>query len=180
MDHADIADYLRWLHRSFSVAKIAVDPSQALEMIGYLAREGLPIVEVPQTAGNVDEMGQTLITAIQSRELVVYPDDTLRQQALNTVAVEMPSGMMRMSKAKSGRKIDAIVALALALRQLAVKPESWEHDVWSHTVTTREKAQAFSARPTIRHNVDGRGTSYLGEGRFRAASGETWYDPRGI
>ena len=180
VDHADIAAYLRWLHRSFSVAKIAVDPSQALEMIGYLAREGLPIVEVPQTAGNVDEMGQTLITAIQSRELVVYPDDTLRQQALNTVAVEMPSGMMRMSKAKSGRKIDAIVALALALRQLAVKPERWGHDVWSHTVTTREKAQAFSAGPTVRHNVDGRGTSYLGEGRFRAASGEIWYDPRGI
>jgi hypothetical protein len=82
VNHADIAAYLRWLHRSFSVAKISVDPSQALEMIGYLAREGLPIVEVPQTAGNVDEMGSTLITAIQSRELVVYPDDTLRQQAL--------------------------------------------------------------------------------------------------
>src|SRR5258705_245225 len=83
-DHADIAAHLRWLHRSFSVAKIAVDPSQALEMIGYLARERLPIVEVPQTAGNVDEMGSTLITAIQSRELVVYSDDAVRQQARDT------------------------------------------------------------------------------------------------
>lgn len=97
VDHADIAAHLRWLHRSFSVAKISVDPSQAIEMIGYLYKEGLPIVEVPQTAGHVDETSQTLITAIQSRELVVYPDDQLRQQALNCVAVEMPSGMMRMS-----------------------------------------------------------------------------------
>jgi phage terminase large subunit-like protein len=173
VNHADIAAYLRWLHRSFSVAKIAVDPSQALEMIGYLAREGLPIEEVPQTAGNVDEMGSTLITAIQSHELMVYPDDTLRQQALNTVAVEMPSGMMRMSKAKSGRKIDAIVALALALRALAIKPESWGHLSWNHTTNTAEKAQAFyhgQARP------DG---FILGSGgKFVSRSGESYFDPR--
>jgi len=174
VDHADIAAYLRWLHRSFSVAKIAVDPSQALEMIAYLTREGLPIEEVPQTAGNVDEMGSTLITAIQSHQLVVYPDDTLRQQALNTVAVEMPSGMMRMSKAKSGRKIDAIVALALALRALAIKPESWGHLSWNHTTNTAEKAQAFyhgQARPD--------GFIPSSGGKFVSRSGESYFSTRG-
>jgi phage terminase large subunit-like protein len=144
VDHANIAAYLRWLHAGFSVQKISVDPSQALEMIAYLKREGLRIEEVPQTSGTVDEMGQVLITAIQAKTLVVYPDADLRQQALNTVAVEMPSGMMRMSKAKSNRKIDAIVALALALRSIAVKGESFHIPAWSHTTTTGERARAYS------------------------------------
>jgi phage terminase large subunit-like protein len=173
VDHADIAAYLRWLHRSFSVAKIAVDPHQALELCGYLKREGLPIEEVPQTSGTIDEMGQTLITAIQSRELVVYADAELRQQALNTVAIEMPSGMMRMSKVKSNRKIDAIVALALALRQLAVKPESWGHlESWSHTRTTSETAQGIAGARAGDGFIPGSG------GRFVSKSGEIHYDPR--
>jgi phage terminase large subunit-like protein len=122
VDHKDIAAFLRWLCESFPVRRIGVDPSQALEMVSYLRREGLPIVEVPQTASTVDEMGVTLITAIQSRALVVYPDEHLRQQALNVVAIEKPDGMMRMDKVKSGRKIDAIVALAIALRMSAPVP----------------------------------------------------------
>jgi phage terminase large subunit-like protein len=180
VDHADIAAYLRWLHRSFTVAKIAVDPHQALELCAYLKREGLPIEEVPQTSGTVDAMGQTLITAIQSRELVVYPDAEMRQQALNTVAIEMPSGMMRMSKVKSNRKIDSIVALALALRACAIKPESFHIPAWRHTTTTSETAREFESGRAVKRNVDGRGTAYLGEGRFRAANGEIFHDPRGI
>jgi phage terminase large subunit-like protein len=173
VNHADIAAYLRWLHRSFNVAAFPIDPNQALEMIAYLTREGLPMVETPQTAGTVDAMGQALITAVQSRQLQVYPDDQLRQQALNVVAVEMPSGMMRMSKAKSGRKIDAMVALALAIRQLAVVPESFHIPSWSYTVTTAEKARG-AGMGRIRENgfIEGSG------GKFLSKSGEIYYDPR--
>ena len=179
VDHANIAAYLRWLHAGFSVQKIAVDPSQALEMIAYLKREGLRIEEVPQTSGTVDEMGQVLITAIQAKTLVVYPDADLRQQALNTVAVEKPNGM-RIDKAKSNRKIDAIVALALALRSIAVKGESFHIPAWSHTRSTADATREFYTGKAAQRNIDGRGTSYLGEGRFRAANGEVFYDLRGI
>ncbi len=134
--HSDIAAALRWLHQSFNVRKIGVDPSQALELITYLRGEGLPIEEVPQTTSTVDEMGVTLYTAIQSRSLRVYPDADLRQQALNVVAVEKPDGMMRMDKAKSGRKIDAVVALAIALRAATVVPPSWAPFAWSVHHTT--------------------------------------------
>jgi hypothetical protein len=92
---------------------------------------------------------------------------------LNTVAIEMPSGMMRMSKAKSNRKIDAIVALALALRQLAVKPESWGHlESWSHTRTTSETAQGIAGARA------GDGFIPSSGGRFMSKSGEIHYDPR--
>jgi phage terminase large subunit-like protein len=180
VDHADIEAYLRYLHANYKLRKIAVDPHQALDLIVRLKKAGLPIEECPQTSGTVDAMGQTLITAIQARDLVVYPDADLRQQALNTVAVEKPSGMMRMDKAKSNRKIDAIVALALALHSRAAKPEESFHLTWNHTVTTAEKVRAYYAGNAHRRNVDGRGTSYLGDGTFMSRSGELWKDPRGL
>jgi phage terminase large subunit-like protein len=173
VDHADIATYLRWLHAGFAVQKIAVDPSQALEMISYLKREGLRIEEVPQTSGTVDEMGQTLITCIQSRQLVLYPDAELRQQALNTVAVEKPSGMMRMDKAKSNRKIDAIVALALALRSVTSKTEDF-HLTWPQNINTADRARQFSYPNGVREDGFIRGSG----GKFITNSGELLYDPR--
>jgi hypothetical protein len=44
---------------------------------------------------------------------VLYPSDKLRQQALSTVAIENPRGW-RIAKEKASKKIDAIVALAMA------------------------------------------------------------------
>jgi hypothetical protein len=47
----------------------------------------------------------------------------------------------------------------LALREMAVKPESWGHLSWNHTTTAAEKAQALRGGTAVQHNVDGRGTS---------------------
>ncbi len=43
----------------------------------------------------------------------MYPADDLRSQALSTIAVEHPRGW-RIAKEKASKKIDAIVALAMA------------------------------------------------------------------
>ena len=58
-------------------------------------------------------MGQTLFDLLNGRVLRVYAADDLRQQALNTVAVETPQ-RWRIAKEKAAKKIDAIVALAIA------------------------------------------------------------------
>jgi len=58
-------------------------------------------------------MGQTLFDLLTGLNLEVYPADELRQQALSTVAVENPRGW-RIAKEKASKKIDAIVALAMA------------------------------------------------------------------
>ena len=55
-------------------------------------------------------MGQTLFDLLTGLNLEVYPADELRQQA---VAVENPRGW-RIAKEKVSKKIDAIVALAMA------------------------------------------------------------------
>ena len=58
-------------------------------------------------------MGQTLFDLLNGKNLVLYPSDELRQQALSTVAIENPRGW-RIAKEKASKKIDAIVALAMA------------------------------------------------------------------
>ena len=58
-------------------------------------------------------MGQTLFDLLNGKNLVLYPSDELRQQALSTVAIENPRGW-RIAKEKASKKIDVIVALAMA------------------------------------------------------------------
>jgi len=50
---------------------------------------------------------------LTGKNLKIYPARDLRQQALNTVAIEGPRGF-RIAKEKTSKKIDAIVALAMA------------------------------------------------------------------
>ncbi len=58
-------------------------------------------------------MGQVLFDLLNGKNLRIYPARDLRQQALNTVAIEGPRGF-RIAKEKTSKKIDAIVALAMA------------------------------------------------------------------
>jgi len=58
-------------------------------------------------------MGQTLFGVLNGENLVLYPCDELRQQALSTVTIENPRGW-RIAKEKASKKIDEIVALAMA------------------------------------------------------------------
>jgi hypothetical protein len=58
-------------------------------------------------------MGQVLYDLLKGRNLVLYPDTELRQQALNAVAVEKARGFA-IRKERASRKIDGVVALAIA------------------------------------------------------------------
>jgi phage terminase large subunit-like protein len=81
--------------------------------ITTLQAAGVPIREFPQTQANCTLMGQALYDLLSGQNLVLYPDGELRQQALSTVSIETPRGW-RIAKEKASRKIDAIVALAMA------------------------------------------------------------------
>jgi hypothetical protein len=58
-------------------------------------------------------MGETLLACLRGQTLRLYPDTELRQHALNTVGIESPRGF-RISKTTASRKIDGIIALAMA------------------------------------------------------------------
>jgi phage terminase large subunit-like protein len=104
---------LRSWHTRFTIRRIVVDPWQMARSIATLKAAGLPIEELPQTLPNLTAMGSALYEALRGHNLVLYADAELRQQALNTVAIDSTRGW-KISKEKAGRKIDAIVALAMA------------------------------------------------------------------
>ncbi len=108
-----IEEYLRDLHERYFVQKILCDPYQLHRSITTLQAAGLPIEEFPQITANTTRMGQTLFDLLNGKNLRLYSAADLRAQALNTVAVESPRGW-RIAKEKAARKIDAVVALAMA------------------------------------------------------------------
>lgn len=112
---ATIEAYLRELDQRFSLARIYCDPYQLHRSITTLAAARLPIQEYAQSTANTTAMGQTLFELLKGKNLRIYKDDELRAQALNTVAIESSRGW-RIAKEKASRKVDAIVALAMACR----------------------------------------------------------------
>jgi len=110
---ATIEAYLRELHARYTVAAVLADPYQMHRSITTLRAAGVPITECPQTTANQTRAGQGLFDLLKGRNLELYADADLRQQALNAVAVESPRGW-RLAKEKASKKIDAIVALSLA------------------------------------------------------------------
>jgi hypothetical protein len=104
---------LRDLNDKCDVVEYLTDPYQFHRSITTLQAAGLPLQEFAQNVPNCTLMGQTLFDLLNGKNLVLYPSDELRQQALSTVAIENPRGW-RIAKEKASKKIDAIVALAMA------------------------------------------------------------------
>ena len=131
---ASIERFLRELCKGAKVERIVCDPYQLHRSITTLRREGLPIEEYPQTLPNLTAAGQALYDLLRSRRLRLYRDQELRQQALNTVAVESPRGW-RIAKEKASKKIDAIVALAMACKVAMERPKKLTRATWGDTTT---------------------------------------------
>jgi phage terminase large subunit-like protein len=105
--------YLRELDTRYTLAAVLCDPWQLHRSITTLKAAGIPIDEFPQTVPNTTRMGQAVFELLHGRNLALYPSADLREQALNTVAVESSRGW-RIAKEKASRKIDAVVAMSMA------------------------------------------------------------------
>lgn len=127
---AAVEAYLRDLTQQFHVSAIYLDPWQAYDLIGRLQADGLPAREFVQTEGNTARLGETLYGLLRSRRLVLYPDAELRQQAMNTVGIEGARGV-RIAKMSASRKVDAIVALAMACVATVDVPALGAPRIWS-------------------------------------------------
>jgi phage terminase large subunit-like protein len=107
---------LDWSRR-FDLKGVWYDPHQMMASSQRLARQGLPMREFPQTAGNLDLVGGLLFDLIRGRNLQVYIDEQLRVAILHTVAAEGSRGW-KLDKAKQTKDkqyhIDIVIALALA------------------------------------------------------------------
>lgn len=113
---ATIESFLRELHERYRVRAILCDPYQLHRSITTLKGAGLPIREFPQSTPNTTVMGQALFDLLAGKNLRLYPSEEMRQQALSTVAIESPRGW-RIAKERTSKKIDGIVALAMAVAE---------------------------------------------------------------
>lgn len=108
-----IEAWLRSFARHRRVGLVYADPFQFHRSATTLRKMGLRIEDFPQTVGNTVKMASVLFDVLKGKRIAFYPDPEMRQQALNTVAVESSRGF-RLAKEKASAKIDVVVALSMA------------------------------------------------------------------
>ncbi len=121
-------DYILELSEQYKLISVRFDPYQMHRSSMTLQEKGVPMVETPQTVTNLTDIGSNLFDLIQHRNLVVYKDKVLREEALNCVGKERERGVS-ITKEKSRHKIDQIVSLAMAALDAAKSEEMTEGEI---------------------------------------------------
>jgi len=108
-----VEKYLIELHKNFNVDSFNYDPFQFHRSGISLAKEGLKMVEFPQTTDRLVEAGENLYSLIKGRNLVVYRDREVRSHVLKSIAKESSRGF-RLIKSKQSERIDLAISLAMS------------------------------------------------------------------
>jgi phage terminase large subunit-like protein len=122
---ATMEAYIRELDKGYTVVECRYDPWQLHRSATTLSQAGIKMIEFPQTVSNLTECGQALYDSVKHKTLKVYKDDELRKEASFAIGKETPRGI-RIVKEKASHKIDAIVALAMAVCAAVSSPARQE------------------------------------------------------
>ena len=114
VDTTDVMRELREMADRYQVESIAFDPRFFDVPAKMLEDEGLPMVEVPQSMERMTSAIGGLYEAIMGRTITHDDDEGFATQVLNGVPRYNERGFT-LAKGKSRGKIDAAIALALAL-----------------------------------------------------------------
>jgi phage terminase large subunit-like protein len=96
------------------VREVAYDPFRFSRSAEMLEERGISVIDFPQTNSRMVPASNTLYDLIREGKIVHDGDPALRSHVLAGVASEVESGW-RISKKRSRAKIDALVALAMAV-----------------------------------------------------------------
>lgn len=121
VDVAAVEHLLRELHLKYRLKEVAFDPAFFQRSAEVLHDDGLPMVEFPQSAARmVPACGQAyelIVTGkVRHQGLPTFTDQVL------SAAQRMTDNGWRLSKGKSKRKIDAAIALVMALDRASQNP----------------------------------------------------------
>jgi phage terminase large subunit-like protein len=115
VDLEAVEDYLKELDALYNLLSLAGDPSQFLYMKQRLNRGGIKTEEFIQSPSQLSKAGNALFDSIRQTRLMIYPGaDDLRECVLNARGKETERGV-RLVKQTQSRKIDAAIALAMAV-----------------------------------------------------------------
>ncbi len=135
VDVVEIERHLRELHATYQVMEFAFDPAYFMRSAEALLDDGLPMVEFPQTGQRmVPACGQTYELIVQGK-LAHDGSPTFTDQVLSA-AQRMTDTGWRLSKGKSRRKIDACIAMVMAVdratrRQIVTNDAPQVVNVWA-------------------------------------------------
>jgi len=114
LDVFEVESHLRELHSRFDVREFAYDPAYFQRSAEQLLDDGLPMVEYPQNRSRMIPACGNAYELIVNKRVVHDGSPTFVDQVLSA-AQRMTDEGWRLSKGKSKRKIDAAIALVIAL-----------------------------------------------------------------
>lgn len=117
VDTTDVMRYLRELDERYDLQVVAFDPRFFDVPAKYLQDEGLPMVELPQSTERMTPAVGSLYELILQGGLTHDGDEAFTSQVLGAMARYNDRGFT-LSKGKSRGRIDAAVALALAVDRI--------------------------------------------------------------
>jgi phage terminase large subunit-like protein len=118
----EIADVVRELAARYAIVECAFDPWRAAQIGQELEQRGITVSAFPQHDARIIPASQRLYDAIVEGRLVHPDDERLNAHVAATIARHGRRGW-RVDKANRSDKIDAVVALAMALDRLENRPE---------------------------------------------------------
>jgi hypothetical protein len=162
---------LNW-SRAYRIKACLFDPFQMVAVAQRLSRDGVKMVEFPQTSDRLTAAAENLYELIRGGNLLLYPDEAIRTAIARTVAIESSRGW-RIGKEKQSHKIDVVVALAMA--SLAAVREQKKRglrafaptgvDGFGHLIEVNPlTGERLDAPPRARLVKDAAGNLYLARG----------------
>ena len=114
LDVVEVENHLRELHAQYDVREFAYDPAYFQRSAEQLTDDGLPMVEFPQNRSRMIPACGNAYELIVNKRVVHDGSPTFVDQVLSA-AQRLTDEGWRLSKGKSKRKIDAAIALVIAL-----------------------------------------------------------------
>lgn len=120
IDVAGVEQHLRDLHHTYDVREFAFDPALFLRSAEALADDGLPMVEFPQSAQRMIPASNNTYRLIVEGRLAHDGSPTLTDHVLSAAQRVTEQGW-RLSKGKAKRKIDACIAMVIAVERATAR-----------------------------------------------------------
>jgi phage terminase large subunit-like protein len=114
MDVAAVESHLMEMAQLYDVQEVAYDPAFFQRSAEALAEQGMPMVEFPQSPQRMVPACGHLYETIVNQKLVHDGNPIFSDQVLSAAQRVKDNGWT-LSKGKSKRKIDAVIALAMAV-----------------------------------------------------------------
>lgn len=116
LDVAEVMQHIRDLSKSYKLQEVSYDPRFFDVPAGSLMDEGIPMVEIPQSPEMmVPACGLTYELIVNQQ--VVHDGDPVLEDHVLSAAQRAGERGWTLSKGKSKRKIDACIAMVLALHR---------------------------------------------------------------